>query len=144
VHFGAARPQEERDKGADGPRSEHEDAVAGSGLGGLDGAKRAAAGFDERTRHWVQGIRQHVQRRDGHGDLLGKCAGPVVAHTNLGALLTYMLMSARAAPARPVADHGVAHDTAADPGGVDIDRDGRHPSAPLVAEAHWVGRVSLV
>jgi hypothetical protein len=64
MHFGAAGPQEKRDEYADGPWPEHEDAVAGSGLSGLGGAKRAAAGFDEPTRHRVKGIGQDAQGRD--------------------------------------------------------------------------------
>jgi hypothetical protein len=144
MHFGAAGSQEERDEYADGPRPEHEDAVAGSGLRGLGGAKRAVAGFDEGIRHRVKGIGQDAQGRDRHGDLLCQRARPAVADADLGAVLTDVLMSAHATPAGAVADHGVAHDAAADPAGVDVGGDGGHPSAPLVADAHRVGRVSLV
>lgn len=132
MHFGAAGPQEKRDE------------YAGSGLSGLGGAKRAAAGFDERTRHRVKGIGQDAPGRDRYGDLPGQRAGPTIADADLGAVLADVLMPARAMPAGAVADHGVAHDAAADPGRGDVGGDGGYPSAPLVPEAHRAGSVSLV
>ncbi|CAM5539429.1 hypothetical protein SVIOM74S_10140 [Streptomyces violarus] len=85
-----------------------------------------------------------MQRGCRYGELLRQRAGHTPADADLPPLLAHMLTPAQAAAAGAAAEHGVAHDTAAEPGGIDTVSDRRHPPGPLVARPHRVGGVALV
>ena len=73
--------------------------------------------------------------RDRDGQLLGQGAGASAAHSHLLTMLADVLVTSTAATARAVAQHGVAHHPAADPGDVHAVPDGGHPAGPLMPEA---------
>src|SRR3954447_5595210 len=83
-----------------------------------------------------------MQRPGGDGELLGERPGPTAADADLLAVLAHVLPPPAAAPADLVAEHRVAHDPLAEPGGIDAVADRGDPAAPLVPRPQGIGGVA--
>ncbi len=110
----------------------------------MEGPQRVSAGLDKGTQRWVHVVRQLVQRRRGHQELLGERAWPTPRDSELFEIRTDMVATISAPLAPSASQHGVAGHSAAYPLLVLSIPDINHHATPLVADPQRVSRPTRV
>jgi hypothetical protein len=121
---------------ADGARSEDEQPITIREVRGLHRAQRVAAGFDQSAERVIHRIRQGVESRDRHCELLGQRAVESATDANLVPEFAHVLVPLPAAAADSATEHGVTGHSSTEPGCVNAVPDGGDRAHPLVTEPH--------
>ena len=146
VHLGPGRAQEHRRQQADGAGSEDQRPVARPRRAAASGgAQRVAAGLHERAEERVDGVRAAGAATTPGRPAARRARPAEPPRTPTSRRCSQTCWWPRtAAPAGAVAEHGVAHDPAADPGRVDARAHGGDGPGPLVAQPQREGGVAGV
>src|ERR1019366_3677066 len=112
MYFRADCRCEHRSEEADSSRTKHESALVNGKLSTPHGPKCVTAGFDKGPDRIVDGVRESVESRDRHSQLLSERTWESTANTYFEPKIADVLVVLQAPQAGATAQHGVTGDPA--------------------------------